>query len=127
MGVVILVAVFALPLVEVPPTTLYQLAWPLVENVSRIPSLGDPPQILYAYILIVSFILLTIAGIVGVFPLGTGVLGLVGVGLITIPPFLYAPMANFRPVWGYGLYVMLAASIISLGASFLHGSKRQQS
>jgi len=77
------------------------------------------------YILITAFFLLVIAGFVGIFPLGTGVLGIVSMAMITVGPILIYPSLG-SPSYGTGFYVAWAASIVSLGASFLHRRGRDQ-
>ncbi len=127
MGLVILASIFMLPFINEPPTTLYAIARPLLENIGLIPSMGDQTTVAYAYIIVISFILLVVAGVVGVFPLGTGVLGIIGMGFITLAPFFLTPFGILQPVWGLGFYAIWFASIISLGASFWHGRPRKQS
>jgi hypothetical protein len=126
MGLVILGALFALPFQEKPSKTLYQMASPYLGNINQIPSLGNPQQVVYAYILVASFILLTIAGLVGFFPYGAGVLGLVGIGLAAIHTYLYAPFLGLSVEMGLGFYVMLGASIVALAASFWHVEKTKK-
>ena len=93
----------------------------LYNELSAIQSQGNEQSIALAYILIIASILLIIAGFVGIFPLGTGVLGVVGMALITIGPSLVIPGQTFS-LQGYGIafYLIWLASIISLGASFWH-------
>ncbi|MEM1937585.1 MAG: zinc ribbon domain-containing protein [Candidatus Caldarchaeum sp.] len=124
MGLVILASVFILPFATNPPTTLFQIIRPLIENPGFIPSLSSPAAVLYAYTLIFSFILLTVAGLVGVFPLGTGVLGVVALAVASVVPYFLFPGMP-QPVWGLGFYAAWAASAVSLGASFWHGRSRQ--
>ena len=125
MGLVILLAVFALPLGEASGGgTLYGMAGPLLANTAMAQT-GTPGQIIYNYILILSFVLLVIAGVVGVFPLGTGVLGVVGMALLTIAPYLGFPTSSATIPEGIGFFVIWAASIVSLGAAFWHGPKEK--
>lgn len=126
MGFVILLSIVFLPFEADPPNTFLEIGLPLIENIGLIPLLGDPAAITFAYIVAVSFILLVIAGFVGIFPLGTGVLGVVGLALITAAVYFLVPVGVPRPVWGTGYYAMWGASIVSLGASFWHGKSKQQ-
>jgi membrane-bound ClpP family serine protease len=128
MGLVILVAIFLLPIGE-DSSTLYGIVSPKISDLSQLQSGGDSAALTYAYILIIAFILLVIAGAVGIFPLGTGVLGVVGMAMITASPYLVypngLPQGEVTLSTGAGFYVMWAASIISLGASFWHGKKKE--
>ena len=121
LGLVILASIFALPFGN-GSTTLYGSVFPLISNISGVQSQGTA-QATYDYILIIAFILLVIAGVVGLFPLGTGVLGVVGMAMITVAPYLVNPGSTLGT--GVGFYVIWIASIASLGASFWHGKKKQ--
>ncbi|MEM4297017.1 MAG: hypothetical protein QW815_01450 [Nitrososphaerota archaeon] len=125
MGVLILIIIFTLPFTSDPSITLFEITLPLLENINLIPGLGDQATVFFAYILIFSFILLVIAGIVGIFPLGTGILGVIGMGLITLAPFFFLPGTVTQPLWGLGYYMIWAASIVSLVGSFWHGKPKQ--
>jgi len=125
MGLVILVAIFLLPF-DGGSSTLYGTVWPKISNLGQTQSGGDTAKLTYDYIWIIAFILLIIAGVVGIFPLGTGVLGVVGMAMITVSPYLVYPNDSAHALSaGAGFYAMWAASIVSLGASFWHG-KRQE-
>ncbi|MCS6784859.1 MAG: hypothetical protein NZ581_06665 [Candidatus Caldarchaeum sp.] len=125
MGLVILFSIVFLPFDTNPPTTFLEIGLPLVENIGIIPNLGDPAIVSLAYALVVSFILLVAAGIVGVFPLGAGVLGLSGMAIVTAAVYLFFPPEIPAPVWGTGYYAMWGASVIALGASFLRKKPKQ--
>jgi hypothetical protein len=124
MGLVILVAIFFLPFGG-GSSTLYGIVWPKISNLSQLQSGGDAAALTYAYIWIIAFILLVIAGVVGIFPLGTGVLGVVGMAIITVSPYLVYPNGPVTLSTGAGFYVIWAASIVALGASFWHGKKKE--
>ena len=111
-GLIILAAIFALPLAE--GYTFYDIAGPVLVNVGSISDLGDPQTIAFAYVLLVSFLLVVVAGLVGIFPLGAGILGIVGMALLTAGSFVL----NIALVWETGFYVIWIASIIALGAAF---------
>jgi hypothetical protein len=119
LGLVILATIFALPFGTTNSNTLYGVVGPKISNFGAIS--GSTSDVTYAYIFIVAFILLVIAGVVGLFPLGTGVLGIVGMALITVAPYLI-PGQKLDP--GTGFYVVWGASIVSLGASFWHRKKK---
>jgi membrane-bound ClpP family serine protease len=127
MGLLILASVFGLTFYinglsgQDQSATLYNTFTSQYNQLSAIQSQGNEQSIALAYIVIIASILLIIAGFVGIFPLGTGVLGVVGMALITIGPSLVDPDQTFS-LQGYGIafYLIWLAAIISLGASFWH-------
>jgi hypothetical protein len=113
MGLVILVAVFLLPIWGT--DTLYGLVGPALGSLGALQSY-PVATIVFTYLWIISFILLVIAGVVGFFPLGAGVLGIIGMAMLTVSPFL----AGVDVAWNVAFYVLWIASIICLIASFWH-------
>ena len=124
MGLVILVAIFLLPFGG-DNKTLYNTVWPSITNLGTLQSSGDTAALTYAYIWIIAFILLIIAGVIGIFPLGTGVLGIVGMAMITASPYLVYPNGPVTLSPNAGFYVVWGASIVSLIGSFWHGKKKE--
>ncbi len=123
MGLVILAALFLLPFsTGSGAPTYYGTASPLFGSLS-IQSAGDPSLITWTYVQIVALILLVIAGLVGVFPLGTGVLGVVAMAMLSVAPRLIYPNGQVTVSLGPGFIVLWIASIVSLGGSFWHGKK----
>ncbi len=123
MGLVILVTIFVLPFNN--DNTLYYWGTNFYSNLGSIQAAGDASYIAFAYIEVIAFILLVIAGCVGIFPLGTGVLGVVGMAMLTANPYMVYPAAQNTLVIDYGYYIIWAASVIALIASFWHGKKEQ--
>lgn len=131
MGLVILVTFFVLPFYSASSlygnasATLYDSFMAAYSSLSLIQAAGNTTATTAIYLLLIASILILISGFVGVFPLGTGVLGIVGMAIITVAPYLIVPgvVLDFSG-YGVGFYVVWAASIIALGASFWHG-KRQ--
>lgn len=72
-GLAMLGVIFSLP-ITMAGYTLYGIVGQLLGNMGALQSLPYQ-QMVWGYGLVVSFILLAIAGVVGFFPLGTGVLG----------------------------------------------------
>jgi hypothetical protein len=129
LGVVILIAAFLLPFAANGDTflTVTRLT---MNNLRAIQETGEPALITLAYITIVSFILLVIAGIVGFFPLGCGVIGIVALAILTAGDILiynsYGETFNVFE-FGAGYFVAWIASIAALIASFWRkGQKAQQ-
>jgi hypothetical protein len=132
LGIVILASIFALPFFggSNPYTgtggTFYSGWSDIVGNLGNIQAVGNAQLITLAYIILIAGILLIIAGFVGIFPLGTGVLGVVGMAMLTVGPYVATPTAGTNlSVYGAGFYVMWVASIAALGASFWHRRDRE--
>jgi hypothetical protein len=124
LGLVILAAIFLIPFGASDTRTLYGGVGPLISNLGAVQASGNAASVTYSYIFIVAFILLVIAGVVGLFPLGTGVLGVVGMALVTVAPYLVYPNGPVKLDPGAGFFVIWGASIASLAASFWHGKKK---
>jgi hypothetical protein len=121
MGLVILLAIFLLPFTS---QTLYSTLSPMLSNMAAIQA-GGPQLIAMDYVLVIVFILLVLAGFVGIFPLGTGVIGVVAMAMYTLGPILVYPSLA-APAYGTGYYVVWVASIVSLAASFWHRRARRR-
>ncbi|MDA4122057.1 MAG: hypothetical protein OK456_02615 [Thaumarchaeota archaeon] len=119
-GLAILVTVFLLPISG--SQTLYGKAEPLLANTSSMQT-GSNTTIASNYVTVIAFILLVIAGLVGVFPLGTGVLGVVGMAILTVGQYLIHPGSG-QPAYAVAFYALWVESIVALGASFWHGKKK---
>lgn len=87
----ILATIFLAPSGTSNPATLYGVAGPLISGLGALQSTGNAVTVTYDYIWIIAFVLLVFAGLVGIFPLGTGVLGIVGMAIITASPYLVYP------------------------------------
>jgi hypothetical protein len=122
MGLIILAAIFLLPFGS-GSTTLYGTVSPMIKNLGTIQSSGNTATLYYDYTWIIAFILLVIAGVVGFFPLGSGVLGMVGMAMITVSPFLIYPNGPYTLSTGTGFYIAWVASFAALVASRWHGKK----
>ncbi len=123
MGLLILATVFLIPFVG--SQTLYSGTSPLFSNLSSVQQSGSFPTIASDYVMVIVFILLVISGLVGIFPLGTGVIGVVAMALFTVGPILIYPSLP-APSYSAGFFVVWVASIVSLGASFWHRNRDKQ-
>jgi hypothetical protein len=121
MGLLILVTIFVIPFTS---QTLYAEVSGILSNLGSLQS-GGTAVVAMNYVLIIVFLLLVIAGFVGIFPLGTGVLGVVAMAIYTAGPILIYPSLP-APVYGTGYYLVWLASIVSLGASFWHRSGQKK-
>jgi ribosomal protein L40E len=123
LGLVILFTLFLLPFGSA-DKTLYGSVSPWLPSLGTVQS-GSVADATYDYILVGAFVVLLVAGLVGIFPLATGALGVVGMGFITAAPYLVYPNGSPNALGtGVGFYVIWVASIASLGASFWHRKKR---
>ncbi len=122
MGLLILVAIFFMPFGK-GSSTLYGTVSPMVKNLSTVQSSGNSAVLSYDYTWIVAFILLLIAGFIGVAPFGAGILGMVGMAMITVSPFIVNPSGSYTLSTGVGFYTAWVASIVALGGSRWHGKK----
>ena len=131
MGLVILAGVFILPFTatsaglgsaESQQNSLYNTFTGVYSSLGQLQATGDTQTMTLAYLILIATVLLIIAGLVGIFPLGTGVLGIVGMVLLTLGPYLVMPdYAVVLSDYGVAFYVIWIASIIALAASFWHG------
>jgi hypothetical protein len=88
-----------------------------------IQSSGNAQTITYDYILVVAFILLVVSGIVGIFPLATGALGIISMAILTVAPSMVYPNGPISLSIGIGFIVLWVASVIALGGVFWHGRR----
>jgi len=119
-GIAVLATVFFVPFLG--SSTLYGKAGPLLTDTPSI-QVGSTAMIVSNYVLVISFVLLVIAGVVGIFPLGTGVLGVVAMAMLTVGPYLIYPSIG-QGSYGAAFYLLWVESIVALGASFWHRRKR---
>lgn len=118
-GIIILVAAFTLPFGQMDGATFFGIVSPLFGNLGVIQQSGDQALIGITYVYIVSLILLVIAGVVGFFPLGSGVIGIIAMAILTVAPIVIFPGTSFvLSDYGIGYFVAWAASIVALAASF---------
>jgi hypothetical protein len=117
MGLVILATIFLIPFSS--SQSLYGIVNPLLSDMGMVQQSGFANAVA-DYVMIIAFILLIIAGVVGVFPLGTGVLGVVAMAMVTVGPILIYPNIGAGASYDAGFYVIWVASIIALAASFWH-------
>ncbi len=104
--------------------SLYGTVQPFLQNISAVSGMGSAAQVTYDYILMVCFLILAIAGIVGFFPLGSGVLGIVGMAILTAGA--YFTLGANQPSYDTGFYLLWVESVVVLIASFVHRRGRQK-
>ncbi len=91
-GVAALVCIFGLPFSTAAsatnnPESLFSNFQFFVNNIAGAQASGSNSVVLFAYLYQLGFILIFAAAVVGVFPLGAGVLGMIGMGFLTLGPF----------------------------------------
>ena len=70
---------------------MYASTTPVLNSPSSIQQSGDFPTLASSYVMIIVLILLMIAGLVGIFPLGTGVIGVMAMVMFTVGSILISP------------------------------------
>lgn len=120
-GLITLAAVFALPFgSDLYGPSLFSSVLSVLGDLGRIQQSGDSALVALTYIVIAVFFLLVIAGAVGVFPLGAGVLGLIGMTVITLASTLIFPGTSLNlSLYGVGYFVVWAASVAALATHFM--------
>ena len=123
-GIVMLISVFLLPYTSTPDgTSLFAIVQPLLTNLNAV-STYPSELVAITYVVIIGFLLVAIGGVVGFFPLGSGVLGVIGMALLTFAPILIvnAPM-QYR-AFGLGFYLAWVGAIGGLVAAFLRSRRK---
>jgi hypothetical protein len=123
-GIVMLIGVFLLPYTSTTDTSsLFGFVQPLLSNLNALSSL-PADAVAMTYVLIIGFLLVAIGGFVGFFPLGSGVLGVVGMAILTLAPTLITTAAPQYRSFGFGFYLMWAGAIGGLVAAFLRSRRK---
>lgn len=119
-GIIILVAVFVLPFgPDLGSPSLFSSVLSVVGDLGQIHESGDAELVASTYITIGGFIILVIAGAAGVFPLGAGIMGLIGMVVITIARLVLFPEApSTLSLFGVGYFVGWAGSVAALATRF---------
>lgn len=119
-GLLILVAVFLLPFgsFRLPSgqpseTTFFNTVRQLVETI--VADTQQPANLLvYNFLLIVSFIFLVMAGVLGFYPMRSGIMGILGMILITVVS-MFNPQLGFNiPSYGAGFFAAWGFSIAAI-------------
>lgn len=131
-GGVIVVAFFLLPFASlsgvVPRgSTLFGALSNAVTNLPQTQTGGSLNELVAALILTVAGLLILVAGIVGAFPLGSGVLSVFGMTMVTLGPYIIgqAGTVGFSD-FGTGYFAIWAAAILVLAISFAHKGESEE-
>ncbi len=123
-GVVILLAAFLIPFGAIPGyiphgSTLYSAFSNATVGLPQVQREQSTAAIESTLITIVAGVLLIVAGILGAFPMGSGVLGISGMTVITIGPYLTGNLSLSSLLsQNMGYYILWTASISALALSF---------
>jgi hypothetical protein len=130
LGIVVLATVFLLPFSStisvIPGSTnsLYSIFNFFASNLGSIPNIQNSSLELIAYLYLVGTILILAAGVVGSFPFFSGVLGIVGMAMMTVSGFFSSQYTPPPVAYGFGFYLLWALSLAQLVMSFI-GTRRQ--
>lgn len=130
-GIVTLVAVFFLPFASVPGyiqqgSTLYSAFSGATTSLPLIEKGVFSQSVAITLILIVTGLLVIISGLAGFFPLGSAVIGISGMLLVTFAPFLTVSASSAMTLDpGTGYYTVWAMCIASVGAALTGRGKRE--
>jgi hypothetical protein len=128
MGIVILVAVFLLPIGAIPDlvpagSTVYGAFAADASNLNSIQNSNDSDLVTSSFMLMIAAVLLTLAGVIGIFPLFSAVLSLLGISLLTVGPFVTGD-SYIGVEFDWGFYVVWVASFVTLFGAFWKGKPR---
>lgn len=123
-GLVMLAAIFLLPFSNIvdgpggPSRTLFDILRFFISNLSVE---GAAPTLLYtAFIYQIAAVLLIAAALVGLFPLGSGILGIVGMGFVTVGPFVVFNRYSFDAAnFGAAFYILWVLSAVQIVVAFM--------
>jgi hypothetical protein len=122
LGLIIFFSLFALPVGQGPNSpALYDIMLVVAFNLSQTQSTGNQSAIGQAYAFLASFGVLLMVGVLGVFPLATGILGIAATSVLTVMFGATGKggvnLAGLGPVF----YVLWSASVALVAASFWRG------
>ncbi|MDA4126025.1 MAG: hypothetical protein OK452_02325 [Thaumarchaeota archaeon] len=125
LGLVTLGVIFALPFSNIaegpggPADTLFGIFHLFVVTFSNIQAVGLTQLSELAYVYFIVLALIALAGMLGVYPLWSGVLGIVGMALVTLSPYLIFSQYSFSStIYGVGYWAVWAASILAIIAAY---------
>lgn len=124
-GLAMLLVVFLVPFAAIPGyvqrgETLYTAFSGALAGVSQVQSGNTAGNAGAVLLLAIAGLIITIAGCIGFFPLGAGVLGVVGMGMLTAGPYFTGQISSFSAVsFGPGFYILWVASVAALVMAFV--------
>ncbi len=124
-GIVIIASIFLLPFSSAisaygsVPDTLYNIFRFFVDNLDSVLSTPMGSLAVIAYIQLAGTLLLIAAGLVGAFSLGSGVLGIITMAVVTISGELSPSYTPFPVYYDAGFYLLWALSGAQLILAFL--------
>lgn len=123
LGLVILAAAFLVPFFTSYPgplggsSSLYGETSNIASNFASVQKLSAQ-GVAFAYAFIVAAILIFLAGILGYFPLGSAVLGIIGMAIVTASPYVLFGGLDASTL-GLGFYIIWIVSVLEIVSAFL--------
>jgi len=127
-GIAVLVVVFLLPfssaiaILPGSPDTLYNVFHFFVVNVGQVLNLSSSSLELIAFLYMIGTVMLLVEGVLGSFPLVSGLLGVFGMAMLTVSGVLSPQYTPYPVTYGTGFYLLWALSLAQLVVWFV--SKR---
>ena len=111
-GLSILISVFLIPFTYrgARPLTLFETFESVITFLSDLQRL-TPQYLMFNYVLIAVFILLTLAGLAGPFPIVSGVISVISMASLSLAAYLL----GVQIPWGIGYYILWVLSITAIG------------
>jgi len=121
-GISILGSIFIIPFTfrGARPLTLFETTMEVKTFLGDVQRL-IPQYLLLNYVFIAAFILLALGGLMGMFPIVSGVLSVTGMASLSIAMFFVGAQIP----WGLGYYILWALSIAALG-NYVWDSQRSR-
>ena len=120
-GVVMLATILLLPFSDVitghgaPPETLWNIFMSFVNSLGKLQSGQAATFVDMGFLYQIAAILLIVGCIVGIYPIGSGVLGAIGLSFVTFGPYEVITNYTSSPVYyGIAFYLLWLASIVQL-------------
>ena len=124
-GLVMLVSVLLLPFSDIiaghgfPPNTLWDIFVSFINSMGSVQASHVSAFIDLAFVYQVAAILLVVGCLVGVYPAGSGALGVIGLSFATFGPYeVVSDYAASPAYYGMGFYILWGASIFQLVVAY---------
>jgi hypothetical protein len=120
-GLVMLSAVLALPFSDVvtghtsSPESLWYIFTHYIDNLGSVTAQNNTVLMSFTFLYQIAAILLIVASLVGIYPLASGILGVIGLSFATFGPYEVIADYGANPViFGVGFYLIWTLSILEL-------------
>jgi hypothetical protein len=133
LGLVALLSAFLLPFSSIaegpggPTDSLLAMFKLFITTLPRIQAVGLTQLSELAYVYMVAFSLIILAGVLGSYPRWSGFLGLVGMFAVTVAPFAIFSQYNFGASnYGAGFWAIWATSLLTVFAAIWSSRERKK-